>query len=186
MQRLDGAIQQAMPEHPLYRLMLAFQALRGIDWITAATLVAEAGDFSQFARPSALMAFTGLVPRESSSGATQWRGHITKTGNVHLRRVLVESAHSYRFRPSLQGAVKRRLAAVPQWEPALRQISWRAQTRLHNRLGRISARRGYNAAYTAVGRELCGYIWEVAVWVRATLAAEGRHQPLSREVPIAQ
>jgi transposase len=185
-QRLDGAIQQAMPEHPLYRLMLAFQALRGIDWITAATLVAEAGDFSQFARPSALMAFTGLVPRESSSGATQWRGHITKTGNVHLRRVLVESAHSYRFRPSLQGAVKRRLAAVPQWEPALRQISWRAQTRLHNRLGRISARRGYNAAYTAVGRELCGYIWEVAVWVRATLAAEGRHQPLSREVPIAQ
>ena len=185
-QRLDTAIQQAMPTHPLYPLMLAFQALRGIDWISAATLVAEAGDFSQFARPSALMAFTGLVPSESSSGHTQWRGHITKTGNIHLRRVLVESAHSYRFRPSLQGAVKRRLAAVPQWEPALRQISWRAQTRLHNRLRHIGVRRGYNAAYTAVGRELCGYVWEVAVWVRAALAAEGRGHQLSREVPIAQ
>ena len=75
---------------------------------------------------------------------------------------------------------------MPQWEPALRQISWRAQTRLHDRLRRIGARRGYNAAYTAVGRELCGYVWEVAVWVRIVLAAEGRaHQP-SEEVPMAQ
>ena len=118
LQRLDAAIQEAMPRHSLYPLMQAFQALRGIDWISAATLVAEVGDLSQFARPTALMAFVGLVPSESSSGVTQRRGHITKTGNVHLRRVLVESAHSYRFRPSLQGAVKRRLAAVPDWVPA--------------------------------------------------------------------
>ena len=118
------------------------------------------------------MAFAGLVPRESSSGGTQWRGHITKTGNVHLRRVLVESAHSYRFRPSLQGAVKRRLAAVPgAWAQDLRLISWRGQNRLYDRLRRVGAKRGYNAAYTAVGRELCGYVWEVAVWVRASLAA---------------
>ncbi len=170
--RLDAAIQQAMPAHPLYPFMLGFQTLRGIDWITAATLVAEAGDFSQFARPAALMAFSGIVPSESSSGKTQARGHITKTGNVHLRRVLVESAHSYRFRPSLQGALKRRLAAVPAWTADLRQISWRAQLRLHERLRRIGAKRGYNAAYTAVGRELCGYIWEVATWMRATQAAE--------------
>lgn len=185
--RLDTAIQGAMPAHPLYPFMLAFQTLRGIDWISAATLVAEAGDLSQFARPTALMAFVGLVPSESSSGNTQWRGHITKTGNVHLRRVLVESAHSYRFRPSLQGAVKRRLAVVPQWEPALRQISWRAQNRLYDRLRRIGAKRGYNAAYTAVGRELCGYIWEVAVWVRASLAAAERgDQSVGQAVPIAQ
>ncbi|NMP25142.1 IS110 family transposase, partial [Sulfobacillus harzensis] len=184
-QRLDAAIQLAMPEHPLYPLMLAFQTLRGVDWITAATLVAEGGDFSQFRRPSALMAFTGLVPSEASSGKTQSRGHITKTGNVHLRRVLVESAHSYRFRPSLQGAVKRRLAAVPTWEPALRQISWRAQIRLHDRLRRIGVKRGYNAAYTAVGRELCGYVWEVAVWVRATLAVDRRiADPAAQEVSI--
>ncbi|MHB1611586.1 MAG: hypothetical protein ACYCT0_07835 [Sulfobacillus sp.] len=86
--------------------------------------------------------------------------------------VLVESAHSSRFRPSLQGAVKRRLAAVPDWAPALRQISWRAQNRLHDRLRRVGAKRGYNAAYTAVGRELCGYIWEVATWLRSTLTTE--------------
>ena len=170
--RLDTAIQQSMPEHPLYPFMQAFQTLRGISWITAATLVAEAGDFSQFARPTAVMAFSGIVPSESSSGKTQARGHITKTGNAHLRRVLVESAHSYRFRPSLQGALKRRLAAVPAWEADLRQISWRAQLRLHQRLRRIGAKRGYNAAYTAVGRELCGYIWEVATWVRATQASQ--------------
>jgi transposase len=175
-----------MSTHTLYPLMLAFQALRGIDWLTAATLVAEAGDFSQFARPSALMAFTGLVPSEASTGQTQWRGHITKTGNVQLRRALVESAHSYRFRPSLQGAVKRRLAAVPQWEPALRPMSWRAQTLLHDRLRRIGARRGYNAAYTAVGRELCAYVWAGAVWVRAAQAAEGRAYQRAEEVPLAQ
>ena len=68
-------------------------------------------------------AFTGLVLSESSSGQTQARGHITKTGNVHIRRVLVKPAHSYRFRPSLQGAVRRRLMAVPQWEGDLRTIS---------------------------------------------------------------
>lgn len=183
--RLDTAIQGAMPAHPLSPFMRAFQALRGIDWITAATLVAEGGDFSQFPHPSALMAFTGLVPSESSSGKSQSRGHITKTGNVHLRRVLVESAHSYRFRPSLQGAVRRRLAAVPAWENDLRAISWRAQIRLHDRLRRIGARRGYAAAYTAVGRELCGYVWEVAIWVRATLAAEsGALQSSTEEVAV--
>ncbi len=187
-QRLDGAIQQTMAEHPLYPFMQAFQVLRGVDWVTAATLVAEGGDFSQFVRPTALMAFAGLVPSESSSGGTQWRGHITKTGNVHLRRVLVESAHSYRFRPSLQGAVKRRLAAVPDaWAQDLRLISWRAQNRLYARLRRIGAKRGYNAAYTAVGRELCGYIWEVAVWVRACLAAAEFGDPATGQaVPIAQ
>ena len=185
-QRLDRAIQQTMLTHPLYPLMQAFQTLRGIDWITAATLVAEAGDFSQFPRPSAVMAFTGLVPRESSSGKTQARGPITKTGNAHLRHVLVESAHSYRFRPSLQGAVKRRLAAVPDWEPALRQISWRAQNRLHDRLRRVSAKRGYNAAYTAVGRELCGYLWEVAMWVRATQMAASRSPASLEEVAVRQ
>ena len=118
------------------------------------------------------MAFSGIVPTEASTGITQRRGHITKTGNVHLRRVLIEAAHSYRFQPSLHGAVKRRLAALPAWEPALRQISWRAQIRLHARLRRIGAKQGRNAAYTAVGRELCGYIWEIAVWVRATQDAD--------------
>ena len=185
--RLDTAIQRAMPDHPLYPFMLAFQTLRGVDWITAATLVAEAGDLSQFPRPSTVMAFTGLVPRESSSGKTQARGPITKTGKAHLRHVLVESAHRYRFRPSLHGAVKRRLAAVPDWEPALRQISWRAQNRLHDRLRRVSAQRGYNAAYTAVGRELCGYIWEVAMWVRATQMAESRFPTsLPEEVTVTE
>jgi transposase len=177
--RWDQAIQTAMITHPLQPLMVALQALRGVDWVTAATLVAECGDFSQFSHPRQLMAFTGLVPMEASSGKTQSRGHITKTGNVHVRRVLVESAHSYRFRPTMQGAVRRRLALISQWEAGLRPISWRAQVRLHGRLQRIGAKKGYASAYTAVGRELCGYVWEVAIWMRATLSA-ARERPHRR------
>lgn len=167
-ERLNATLQAQMLCHPLSPLMQALQALRGVDWLTAATLVAECGDFSQFRHPRELMGFTGLVPVESSSGESQWRGHITKTGNSALRHVLVEAAHSYRFQPTLKGAIRRRLALMPQWESVLRPISWRAQQRLHARLRRLGARRGYAAAYTAVGRELCGYVWEVAVWWRAT------------------
>ncbi len=110
LQRLTQAIREAWPEHPLARLIQALQALRGIDWLTAATLVAECGDFSQFQHPQ-LMAFLGLVPTESSSGETRHQGGLTKTGNAHIRRVLTQSAHTYRFLPSLHGLVGRRLAA---------------------------------------------------------------------------
>ena len=131
------------------------------------------------------MAVTGLVPMESSSGKTPSRGPITKTGNVPGRRVLVESAHRDRFRPTMQGAVRRRLALIPEWEAGLRPISWRAQVRLHGRLQRIGAKKGYAPAYTAVGRELCGYVWEVAVWTRATLRAEETPPAAAKEGTVA-
>ena len=98
---------------------------------------------------------------------TRRRDGLTKTGNAALRRVLVEAAHSYRFRPTLRGPVGRRLATLGPWEPALSAISLRAQQRLHGRLRTLGGRRGPPKALAAVARELCGYLWEIAVWVRA-------------------
>ena len=170
--RLTEILHRAWPDHPLAPLMRAFQSLRGIDWLTAATVVAECGDFSQFSHPRQVMSFLGLVPTEHSSGETRHQGGLTKTGNAHVRRVLVQSAHTYRFEPSLHGLVGRRLAACGAWESDLSAMSWRCQQRLHTRLRRIMARRGKPKALTAVARELCGYLWEIAVWVRAQPASK--------------
>lgn len=166
-QRITLALQAAWPHQPLAALMQALQALRGIDWLTAATLVAECGDFSQFAHPRQLMSFLGLVPTESSSGLSRHQGGISKTGNAHVRRVLIQGVQTYRFVPSLHGLVGRRLAACGTWATDLSAISWRCQLRLHTRLRRMTARRGKPKALAAVARELCGYIWEIAVWMRA-------------------
>ncbi len=165
--RLPAAREARWPPHPLAPLIRALQALRGINWLTAVILVAECGDGAQFAHPRALMSFCGLVPTEASSGATPHRGGLTKTGHAPLRRVLVERAHTYRFAPSLHGLGGRRGATCGPWEPALRAISWRAQTRLHARLARLLVRRGKPKALAAIARELTAYIGEVAVWVRA-------------------
>lgn len=170
--RVTRALAAAWPTHPEARLIHALQALRGVDWLTAATLVAEAGNFQIFPHPRQLMAWVGLVPTEASSGATRHQGGLTKTGNAHLRRLLIEAAHSYRYRPSLQGSVGRRLAQQGMAESALSAISWRAQQRLHHRLRMVQGRRGTPKALAAVARELCGYVWEIAVWVQAQASAE--------------
>jgi transposase len=164
--RLTRQTAAAWPTHPLAPLMRAWQGLRGVDWLTAATLAAELGDLATFPQPRHVMAWVGLVPSEASSGVTRHQGGLTKTGNAHLRRILVEAAHSYRFRPRTQGLVGRRLAALGPWEPAVSAISWRAQQRLHVRLRTLQGRRGTPKAIAAVARELCGYLWDMAVWVR--------------------
>ena len=96
--RLEGAIQAALgtlaPEQQA--LVAALATLRGVQQVTAATVVSEVGTLRRFAGARQLMAYAGLVPREHSSGSGQWRGAITKTGNAHLRRVLVEAAWAYR------------------------------------------------------------------------------------------
>jgi transposase len=172
--RLSTAIQAAIPTHPHALLIVALQALRGVDWLTAATIVAEYGDLTQFPHPRAFMSRVGVVPSESSSGLRRHRGAITKTGNAHVRRVLVEAAHTYRHPPSLRGRTAQRLTQAPaSWQDALRQIQWRAQQRLHTRLRRLGAKRGRPKALTAIARELCGYIWEIAIWVQAHPVPEG-------------
>jgi transposase len=141
-------------------LVTALQALRGVELVSAVTLVAEVGDFRRFASASELMAFVGLVPSEHSSGGSRRQGRITRTGNGHVRRILVESAWHYRRQPRLSKAIRERNERVA---PAVRVIAWKAQQRLHKRLGRLLGR-GMPAprAVTAVARELVGFVWAIA------------------------
>jgi len=109
-QAIDAAVPQAAPE--IRAVIEALQALRGVAQTTAATVVSELGSLSRFRNPRQLMGYSGLVPREYSSGNRTQRGAITKSGNAHLRRVLVEAAWTYQHRPNVQGRVLRRQKAL--------------------------------------------------------------------------
>jgi transposase len=139
---------------------LAPMALRGGKLITAMTVLAELGDLSRFATPRQLMAYLGLVPSEHSSGQTRRRGGITKTGNGHVRRVLVEAAWCYRFPARKTVHLQRR---AKQTSAAVQAIAWKAQKRLCGRYGHLLAVGKLKVqACTAVARELAGFIWAIA------------------------
>lgn len=162
-ERLEKAIDEAVKEAPaqMKAVIEALQALRGVAKITATTLVTEVGNFSRFVRPKLLMGYGGLVPSEHSSGNSKRQGAITKTGNAHLRRVLREAAWTYRHRPNLWGAQKRRQQGVSE---EIKGISWKAQQRLHSRYWRLTSKgKVPGKAMTAVARELVGFIWAVGV-----------------------
>lgn len=143
----------------LYPLIRALQAFRGVRLITAVTIAAELVDLRRFASPRQLMAFLGLVPSEHSSGATQQRGKITRTGNTHVRRILVEAAWSYHYQPRMSKAIRARNAGV---SPGVQRIAWKAQKRLHGRLYHLLHKgKTSQKAITAVARELAGFIWAV-------------------------
>lgn len=138
----------------------SLMSLRGIDFIAAVTLVAELGDLKRFAHPRELMSFLGLVPSEHSSGNTRRQGELTKTGNGHARRILVEAAWNYRFPARISLVLQRRQQNQPK---AVREIAWRAQLRLAQRFRRLSARRlHHNKVCVAIARELAGFIWDIA------------------------
>jgi transposase len=138
----------------------ALQALRGVCLITAVTVIAEMGDLRRFAHPKQMMAAVGLVPSEYSSGGKRHLGPITKTGNSHVRRILVESGWNYRFPARLTRHIERRQRGL---EKAVIDIAWHGQKRLCARYQQLN-RRGKNAKLitTAVARELCGFIWDIA------------------------
>jgi transposase len=141
-------------------LVTALQALRGVDLVSAATLVAEVEDFRRFSSATELMSFVGLVPSEHSSGGSRRRGRITRTGNSHARRILVESAWHYRRQPRMSKAIRARNDKV---SAAVRAIAWKAQQRLHKRLSRLMGRgKPATQAATAVARELVGFVWAIA------------------------
>jgi transposase len=165
MAKLEQAIDEAVTQAPAeIRLVIeALQALRGVAQTTAATVVCELGSLSRFENPRQLMGYSGLVPREYSSGNRTQRGGITKSGNAHLRRVLVESVWAYRHRPNVQGRVLRRQKALALSDEA-RQIAWKAQQRLYKRFVTLTARgKTSGQAMTALARELLGFLWAIAV-----------------------
>lgn len=156
---LTKSIGELIESWSLAPLVKALQALRGIRLITAVIIAAELGDFSRFASAPALMAYLGLVPSEHSSGGTKQRGRITKTGNSHVRRVLVESAWAYRFRPRESVEMKKRSEGV---SADVIRIAWKAQERLCGRYRKMQARgMTKQRTVTAIARELAGFIWDV-------------------------
>jgi len=163
--RLEGAIDEAVRQAPpeIRAVIEALQSLRGVARTTAATIVSELGSLSRFASPRQLIGYSGLVPREHSSGNRVQRGGITTTGNGHLRRVLVEAAWAYQHRPNVSGVILQRQKNLALDEE-VKQMAWQAQQRLHQRYTALAAHgKNKNQIVTAVGRELLGFIWAIAV-----------------------
>jgi len=168
--RLNLAIEEAVKLTPpkMRAVIEALQALRGVAQVTAVTIVAEVGEVSRFTGARQLMGYGGIVASEHSSGESTWRGGITKTGNAHLRRVVVEAAWAYRHRPSVGETLRKRQAVVSE---EIREIAWKAQHRLHTRYQKLMARgKEKEKVVTAIGRELLGFIW--AIGVKAEAAQE--------------
>src|SRR3954449_1409070 len=158
---IDDAVQKAPPE--IRAVIEALQALRGVAQTTAATIVSELGSLSRFENPRLLMGYSGLVAREHSSGNRIQRGAITKTGNAHLRRVVVEAAWAYQHRPNVTGFLLRRQKSLAISDE-VKQIAWKAQYRLNKRYKAFAARgKNKNQIVTALGRELLGFIWAIAL-----------------------
>jgi transposase len=161
--RLEQAITEAvkLAAPVVQEVVKGLQALRGIAEISAVTIVAELGSITRFGTARQLMGYSGAVPTEDSSGKRTRRGSITKTGNAHLRRIVVEAAWSYRYRPAIGPRLRKRQEGVP--EP-IKEIAWKAQVRLHKRFMKLAAAgKDQRKIITAVGRELLGFIWAIGV-----------------------
>jgi len=159
--RLDAAIEDALLDWPLAPAVERLQALRGVGLIAAVTFMVEVGDVRRFENPRRLMAYLGLVPSEHSTGDSVRRGGITKAGNARVRRVLAESAWTYRY-PARMG--KEKYFATRHLPEAVRETAWKAQARLTKRYRALTARgKRSTVAVTAVARELVGFMWAIAL-----------------------
>jgi transposase len=169
-ERLEQAIVEAvkLASPQMQEVIRGLQALRGIAGISAVTIAAELGNITRFESARQLMGYSGTAPSENSSGKRQQRGSITKTGNAHLRRIAVEAAWSYRLRPGVGPALRKRQEGVPE---EIKEIAWKAQQRLHKRYCRLAAAgKDQRKIITAVGRELLGFVW--AIGIKAEAAAK--------------
>jgi transposase len=158
--RLERELVELTPSWRLQPLVEALQALRGVQWLVAITVVAELGDITRFDNPRQLAAFVGLIPSEHSSGTTRHQGGITKTGNGRARRALVEAAWAYRFNAKVSEQIRKRLETLPK---PIQDIAWKAQLRLCKRFRRLTSHGKHpNVAVTAIARELLAFMWAIA------------------------
>jgi transposase len=165
--RLDLAIEEAVKLTPpkMRAVIEALPALPGVAQVTAVTIVSEVGEVSRFTGARQLMGYGGIVASEHSSGESSGRGGITKTGNAHLRRVVVEAAWAYRHRPYVGETLRKRQEVVSE---EICEIAWKAQHRLHTRYRKLMARgKEKGKVVTAIGRELLGFIWAIGVEAEA-------------------
>jgi len=144
----------------------ALQALRGVQFTVAATMVAEIGDLTRFDYPSELMKFLGLIPAEYSSGERRQQGSMTKAGNTHARRALVEGVWAYRSPAKVSRHLQLRLEKQPK---IIQDMSWKAHVRLCKRYQRLVAKGKHAHVVTvAIARELTGFMWAIAKQVPVT------------------
>jgi transposase len=159
LRQLEATLAELGSQDPYREPVAWLRCFRGIDTVTAVSLVAELHDFRRFRSARALMAYVGLVPSEASSGEKECRGGITKAGNQHVRRLLVEAAWHTRFRPALSLSLRRRREGQPVRVIA---IADRAQARLYRRFVRMTMRgKPSPKVVVAMARELVGYLWAV-------------------------
>lgn len=156
-QRIEASMLHLLETWRLKPAVEALMAFRGFQLVAAMITVSELGDIHRFEHPRQLMTYLGLVPTESSSGPHQRRGGISRCGNGHQRWLLTECAEHYLQPPKISKELSRRQEGQSQ---AVRELSWKAQNRLHRRFTRLLARRlQRNKAKVAIARELCGFIW---------------------------
>jgi len=164
MQRLETELRERAPAWRLYPVVEALQALRGVQWLVAITVVAELGDLTRFTSPRQLGAFVGLIPSEHSSGQSRRKGGITKAGNGRARRALIEGAWAYRHPAKVSQHIQTRIDALPK---SIQDVGWKAQVRLCKRFRRLVARGKHpNVVVTAIARELIAFMWAIAKEVR--------------------
>jgi transposase len=160
LQRLEQELNEQVKAWRLNPVVDALQALRGVQFIVAVTTGAALGDLTRFDNPRELMKFLGLTPSEYSSGERRRQGSITKAGNTHARRALVEGAWAYRYLATISRHLQLRLENQPK---AIQDISWQAQGRLCKRYRRLMARGKHaNQVVVAMARELVGCLWAMA------------------------
>jgi transposase len=166
LQRLEQELQEQVTSWRLHPVVEALQALRGVQITVAVTTVAELGDLTRFDTPRQLMKFLGLIPSEYASGERRRQGSITKAGNIHARRALVEGAWAYRYPAKVSRHLQLRLETQPK---AIQDISWKAQVRLCKRYRKLLARgKNANQVVVAIARELVGFMWAIAKQVPMT------------------
>lgn len=158
-ERLGEALTRELEHWRMRPLVQGLMTLRGVDQLIATTLVAELGELKRFAHPRELMGYLGLVPSEHTTGEKRRLGAITKTGNTHVRRVLIEAAWNYRFPPRITMPLQKR---QEQQSADIRSIAWRAQLRLNHRYRQLKARGvQHNKICVAIARELAGFLWSI-------------------------
>jgi len=164
----DKHIASAAAESVFWPMIEGLMALRGVSLLTATTIAAEVGDLRRFPSAPQLMAYLGVVPSEHSSGGSKSRGGITKTGNAHVRRVLVEAAWTYRHHARKTAHLERR---AERTTVEVQEIAWKAQVRLCARYRVMNGRGKLKVqTCTAVARELAGFIWAIGQALPATVA----------------
>jgi transposase len=157
---LERAIRETAEQEPWRALVARLRCLRGIDTLTALALVSEIGVFNRFTTAEEFMAFVGLVPSERSSGEQRRQGSITKVGNSHVRRLLVESAWHARRRPTVGYELARRQRGQ---DAVVIERAWRCQQRLYSRWQRMAGRgKPQQKIVVACARELAGFVWAIA------------------------